>query len=63
MIGSVDERLRGRFGLGGMAKGKQTDALELLPTSSCRRVHQVIFPIARSLLAEMGIRFLAAATT
>ena len=46
----------------GLANGKQTDALEL-PSSSWQLGSPQVFPSASSLLAEMGVRFLAAATT
>ena len=46
----------------GLANGKQTDALEL-PSSSWQLGSPQVFPSASSLLAEMGVRLLAAATT
>ena len=62
VLGGADERLKGRFGLGG--DGEWSRLMHLyLPTSSCSWVHPQVFPSASSLLTEMGVRLLAAAAT
>ena len=56
VLGGADERLKGRFGLGGDGEWSRLMHLNL-PTSSCSWVHPQVFPLASSPLAEMGVRF------
>ena len=62
VLGGADEPLKGRFGLGGVGEWSRLMHLNF-PLLLGSWVHPQVFPSASSLLAEMGVRFLAAATT
>ena len=62
VLGGADERLKGRFGLGRVGEWSRLMHLNF-PLLLCSWVHLQVFPSALSLLAEMGVRLLAAATT